>query len=171
MESSRLALRRIHFRARVGVSSDTKTMQGSAKASFDRTRRWTAWISLLAILMMYAPIAGATFMALTGECCTGDQCPIHGNHHPVKNNSTAKNENTPMDCGHQNHAANKMQSCAMSCCHNVEQSAVHARIFVLTPVSIATALAPRTAATSFTALTNISPSFAPLAPPPKSLAS
>src|SRR5260221_14771338 len=121
-------------------------MKHSPNPSLVRTRRASAWISLLAILMMYAPIATATFMAVSGGCCTGDQCPIHGNHHAAKNNSSPKNDSAPMDCGHEQHSANKMRSCSMSCCQNAQPVAVHAHIFVLSPLSIDTAFAPSSSA-------------------------
>ena len=143
-------------------------MKHSPNPSFVRTRRASAWISLLAILMIYAPIASATFMAVSGACCTGDQCPIHGNHHPTKNNSSPKNDSAPMECGHEQHSANKMRSCSVSCCHNIEQSATHANIYLLTPVSVTTGFALNASASTVASHPNISPSFAPLAPPPKS---
>ena len=143
-------------------------MKHSPNPSFVRARRASAWISLLAILMMYAPIASATFMAVSGACCTGDQCPIHGNHHPARNNSNPKNDSAPMDCGHEQHSANNMRSCSVSCCHSIEQSATHANIYLLTPVSVTTGLALNASASTLASQRDISPSFAPLAPPPKS---
>lgn len=134
-----------------------------------RVRRIGAWTSFLALLLVYAPMASVTLMAITGACCTGDQCPIHGNHHPAQNSVAQTSEDAPMDCGHENRDSNKMRSCSVSCCHDVEQSAVHAHIFLLTPLSVSTALAP----SSFTPFTfigaKVSPVFAPLGPPPKPL--
>src|SRR5258708_32636351 len=143
-------------------------MKHSPDPSFLRARRASAWISLLAILMMYAPIASATFMAVSGACCAGDQCTIHGNHVPAKNNSSPKNDSAPMDCGHEQHSANKIRSCSISCCHNIEQSATHANIYLLTPVSVTTGFALNASGSTVASHPNISPSFAPLAPPPKS---
>jgi len=135
-----------------------------------RVRRIGAWTSLLALLLVYAPMASATLMAITGACCTGDQCPIHGNHHPAQK-AAQTSEDAPMDCGHEGHDSNKMRSCSISCCHDVEQSAVHAHIFLPTPLSVPTALA----SSSFTPLTSmaqkVSPVFAPPGPPPKPFSS
>src|SRR6267142_6924713 len=134
-----------------------------------RVRRIGAWTSLLALLLVYAPMASATLMVITGACCTGDHCPIHGNHPAQKGAQTT--EDAAMDCGHEGHDSNQMRSCSISCCHDVEQSVVHAHIFLLTPLSVSTALAP----SSFTRLTsiaqNVSPVFAPLGPPPKPFSS
>ncbi len=135
-----------------------------------RVRRMGAWASLLALLVVYAPMASATLMAITGACCAGDHCPIHGSHPPAQKGAQTS-EDAPMDCGHEGHDSNKMRSCSISCCHDVEQSAVHAHVFLLTPLSVSTALAP----SSFTPLTSIaqkvSPVFAPLGPPPKPFSS
>ena|SRR5260221_219710 len=138
-----------------------------AKDGVNAKRRAPGVICLLALLLTYAPIASATFMAVSGACCTGDQCPIHGNHHPAKESPSPKNESAPMDCSHEQHSANKMRSCSMSCCQNVESIAVHAHIFVLSPLPIESAFAPIAPAPIFAAFTNISLRSAPLAPPPK----
>jgi hypothetical protein len=110
-------------------------------------------------------------MVVTGACCTGDQCPIHGNHHSTQKRVTQKSDDVPMDCGHEGHDMSKMLACSMSCCHTVEQAAVHAYLFLLTPVSLSTALAPQSLASVTLTTTRISPVFAPLAPPPESPAS
>jgi len=148
---------------------DSKMMKHSAISTFDFTQRVAAWISLLAVLLIYAPVASATLMAVTGACCSGDQCPIHGNHHPAKQNTSQHNDDAPMDCEHHGHSANKMRSCSMSCCHTVEPAAVHAHIFLISlPVGI-----------SFTPLSSVVPAISafrifstisPLSPPPKPVA-
>ena len=104
---------------------DSKNMKHSAQSNFDRSQRAAAWISLLALLLIYAPVASATLMAVTGACCSGDQCPIHGNHHPTSQNTSQNSSDAPMDCDHQAHSTNKMSSCSMSCCRTVEPAAVH----------------------------------------------
>ncbi|HEY6127739.1 MAG TPA: hypothetical protein VIW23_06105 [Candidatus Acidoferrum sp.] len=133
------------------------------KSPKSKTRLAAACICLLAILLMYAPLLGASVMAVTGSCCTGGQCPIHGNHH-----SPIENQNTPMDCGHEFHNLGTVDSCSMSCCHNVEQTAIHVHAFVLTSLKISTSLAPFPVVLRSVTPAQISPKFAPLAPPPKS---
>jgi hypothetical protein len=151
------------------------TFAGLALSSMSRdsksSTRLSALCCLFALLLVYAPKASATLMVVTGACCTGDQCPIHGNHRPTQKGATQKSDDVPMDCGHEGHGMKKMQACSMSCCHTIEQAVAHAHLFLLTPVSLSTALAPQSLA-SFALTTNkISPVFTPLAPPPKSLAS
>jgi hypothetical protein len=143
-------------------------MKHSAKSTFDRAQRVAAWISLLAVLLIYAPIASATLMAVTGACCNGDHCPIHGNHHPAKQNPSQHNDEAPMDCDHHGHSANKMSSCSMSCCHTVEPAAVHAHIYVLIPLSLGVPLALSLSAVRAISPAGIFVSNPPLAPPPKS---
>jgi hypothetical protein len=118
---------------------------------------------LLALLLVYAPIAGATLMSVTGACCTGDQCPIHGNHHPSKHDEPAA-----MDCHADKHNVNQMDSCSISCCHTDQRAALNANIFVLTPISVSMPLLANTQTFLAFAATGLCLAFAPLAPPPKS---
>jgi len=118
---------------------------------------------LLALLLVYAPIASATLMSVTGACCTGDQCPIHGNHHPSKHDEPAA-----MDCHGDKRNVNQMDSCSISCCHTDQRAAVNANIFVLTPISVSMPLLANTQTVLAFAAAGLSLAFAPLAPPPKS---
>src|SRR6266853_1020174 len=90
--------------------------------SFD-IQKVSACACLLALLLVYAPIASATLMSVTGACCTGDQCPIHGNHHPSKHDEPAA-----MDCHGDKHNVNQMDSCSISCCHTDQRAAVNANL-------------------------------------------
>jgi hypothetical protein len=130
----------------------------------------SALCCLFALLLVYAPMASATLMAVTGACCAGDQCPIHGNHHPAQKGATQKSDEAPMECGHDGPGMGKMQACSMSCCHTIEQTVVHAYVFLLTPLSTSARLAPQSLASLALTTNKISPAFAPLAPPPKSVA-
>jgi len=130
-----------------------------------------ALVCLLALLLMYAPMASATLMALSGTCCAGDYCPIHGTRHAAQNGNAEKNKSAPMDCGHENHDTGKMHSCSLSCCQTVEQIAVNVHVFLLTPLAITTSLATLSPAPIARDSSIVSPVFAPQAPPPKHLAS
>jgi hypothetical protein len=144
-------------------------MNRKSKVIQSRVRRIGAWTSLLALLLIYAPMAEATLMAVTGACCTGDECPIHGHHGPAAKKATQASRDVPIDCGHEG-GQSKMRSCSMSCCHPIEQAAGHAPVFLLIPLSISTALAPFSPASLAPVVTRISSLVAPPAPPPKSLA-
>ena len=126
-------------------------------------------LCLTALLLMYAPMASATLMALSGTCCAGDYCPIHGNHRPAQSGNAEKNKSAPMDCGHEDHDTGKMDSCSMSCCHTVQQTAVNIHVFLLTPLAITTSLATLSPAPIALNSSIVSPVFAPQAPPPKHL--
>jgi hypothetical protein len=147
---------------------DSKIMTHSAISTFELNQRVAAWISLLAVLLIYAPVASATLMAVTGACCGGDQCPIHGNHHPAKQNTSQHNDDAPVDCDRHGHSPNKMSSCSMSCCDTVEPAAVHAQIYVLVPLSLGAPLALSLSAVPAISPAGIFASASPLAPPPKS---
>jgi hypothetical protein len=147
---------------------DSKNMKHSAKSTFDCTQRVAAWISLLAVLLIYAPVASATLLAITGACCSGEQCPIHGNHHPARQNTSQHSNDAPMDCDHPAHSTNKMSSCSMSCCHTVEPAAVHSHIYVLIPLLLGAPLASSLCAVRSISSAGIFLSYSPLAPPPKS---
>ena len=148
---------------------DSKNMKHSAKSTFDGTQRVSAWISLLAVLLIYTPVASATLMAVTGACCSGDQCPIHGNHHhPAHQNGSQHSNDAPMDCDHHAHSTNEMSPCSMSCCHTVEPAAVHSHIYVMVPRSLGAPLASSLSAVLSISSAGIFRSYSPLAPPPKS---
>jgi len=145
-------------------------MRSRSQTEQNPTRKVAGWVCLLTLLLIYASMASATLLAVTGACCTGDQCPIHGNHHPAREKPAQQSDDPPMNCDHDGHAANKTQSCLISCCHSVEQSVAHSNSFLLTPLSLSTALAPQSLAALMLTAAKLSLVFAPLAPPPKSLA-
>ena len=138
-------------------------MSRTHKSRFSTRQRSSALLCFLALVLMYAPIASAAVMTITGACCSGDQCPIHGNHH-----HSQKTDSPPMDCGHGEHNMGGMEHCSMSCCHNTEQPAIHGNLFLLTPLSVSMSLAPHSAISLLSATAKISLAYAPLAPPPKS---
>jgi hypothetical protein len=137
-------------------------MSRTRKLSFSTKPRLSALVCCVALMLMYAQVATSAVMAMTGACCNGEQCPIHGNHHPSQ-----KTDDPPMDCGHGEHNMSTMDNCSISCCHNTEQPAVHANLYLLTPVSLCTSLAPLSATLLAPAATSLYPAVAPLAPPPK----
>src|SRR2546429_5555246 len=132
------------------------SVRQTSKSSFVTNRRVNALLCFVALVLMYAQIASATVMMVTGACCSGDQCPIHGHHRAAETN-----DNGAMDCGHDARDVSKMSSCSMSCCQNTESSAIHANLFVLTPLSVPTSLILFSATTLAPASTNISQAFAP----------
>ncbi len=146
-----------------------RTMNRSPRVKQSPTRRLAALASLLVLLLTYAPMASATLMAVSGACCAGDQCPIHGNHHPAQNKPASKTENAPMDCDHERHEASRLQTCSVSCCKTVELAATHANLYLFTSPMLATSLIAVSPASLVAVVRRLFPAFPPLAPPPKSL--
>jgi hypothetical protein len=136
-----------------------------------RLRTTAACICLLALMLIYAPITTATLMTVTGACCSGDYCPIHGNHHRNQEPPAQTGENSPMDCDHVGHSASKVSTCSLSCCHDAQSSVAAAHIFLLAPMTLSIALAPLFSASAAPWTSSKSLAFAPPAPPPKSLIS
>jgi hypothetical protein len=141
-------------------------MQSSSPTRKSRTQRVSAFACLLALFLLYAPIANATLMTLTRACCSGDQCPIHGGHHAAPQQASAA-----MDCDHQHGHDAAMDACSMSCCHNETQAAVHANIFLLVAPASPPELAAADLASKLPPSLNVFFKSAPLSPPPENFVS
>jgi hypothetical protein len=80
---------------------------------------------LLAVALVYAPLAGAVWAGHSMACCTGDHCDIPEHHHrkaaPADGGSHA-------DCDHEGRG---MSACSMSCCQDPDKPMVSAFAFVL----------------------------------------
>jgi hypothetical protein len=126
----------------------------------NRWRSFHAIVCMLAVVLLFAPLAAAAWSSYVGACCTSGQCPIKGHHHQ---HSPAAPENL-MDCSHKMPG---MAACSMSCCHNPERAAIASGMFVLpAPVTVS---AP-TISAPFVHLhepQNFLRSFKPLSPPPR----
>jgi hypothetical protein len=139
-----------------------------AKPHLRGFRRRAAFLCLIATFFFQLPVIAGMVIA-TGVCCTGDRCPIAAHQHT---HAAAKTEEAPMDCDHSmNHNGSKLQACSMSCCNTSEQSAVHANVFVLSPVVTLAAIYPLSETLSNRDARESVSSFAPLSPPPEFLPS
>jgi hypothetical protein len=58
-----------------------------------------ACICMLAVGLLYAPLAAAALVASATDCCVGGLCPIRRHHHESQK-LTAPQNAMPMDCGH-----------------------------------------------------------------------
>jgi hypothetical protein len=125
-----------------------------------RRRSICAGICLLAVVLLYAPLAGAAWSSYQSSCCMSGQCTIPGHHHQ-KTPAVPANH---MDCGHD---MSGMMACSMSCCHDSDRSPVTSIAFVLPP-SVAIAAAAAIDLPSALAKPSDFPrSTEPLAPPPR----
>jgi hypothetical protein len=141
-------------------------MRNKSNLANSVARRTPPLLCLFALLLFEAPFIGAAVIA-SGACCTGDHCPIAAHHH-----SPAKAEETKMDCGqHMNgdlSNAGRLQACSVSCCQTTEKAAVHAQVFLLTPLAWFASFSPIPETLSALRYTGDAESFSPLSPPPKS---
>jgi hypothetical protein len=129
-------------------------------------RRWrflSATICLLSVVLLYAPLALASWSSHKAACCTLGQCPIPEHHrHKVP---TAPMHH--MDCGHEMPG---MAACSMSCCQNPDRPAVTPVVFVL-PVSLnISGPAGFTSAIELLKFPDLPRSIEPLSPPPRLVA-
>jgi hypothetical protein len=88
------------------------------------TKRWqtaAAWICLAAVVLLFAPMAGAAWNAYAMSCCNADHCPIPEHHH-------SKAAQHGQDCDSEK---NGMDACSMRCCQSSDHPAVTALIFVM----------------------------------------
>jgi hypothetical protein len=132
-----------------------------------RLRMTAAWLCLLAVALLYAPMAGAVLLAHGVNCCVGGFCNI-AEHHHHKQQPAASQDSAPMDCGHD---MSGITPCSMSCCKDPARPALIPGAFVLPPASFAPAgdevLRPVQMANSL----EISRFVKPLSPPPRFSAS
>jgi hypothetical protein len=123
-----------------------------------------AWVCLLAVALLYAPMAGAALLAHGVNCCAGGVCPIPEHHHHKQQTAPAK-ETTPMDCGHE---MGGMTSCSMSCCKDPSRPALIPGAFVVPEVSFAPAAGEVLHTVRLASSLEISRFVKPLSPPPRS---
>jgi hypothetical protein len=114
-----------------------------------------ACVCMLAVVLLFAPYAGAAWMSHSMDCCTGDHCDIPQHHH--------KKAPVHADCDHGSGAS----ECTMSCCQDEERTLLSAVIFVMPPVVTPSASVPSTPAVDAPDSTDIPRSVSPLLQPPR----
>ena len=126
----------------------------------DRWRSFFATLCLVAVVLLYAPLAGAAWSLNSAACCTSGQCPVHGYHHQ---RAPASSRN-PIGCGHEMPG---MSKCTMSCCHNSDHPAIAPVLFVLPPAVNVSAPSSFKSSITFFKPSNDLRSIEPLSPPPR----
>jgi hypothetical protein len=100
--------------------------------------RWLAgWVCLLAIVFMYAPLAGALVLAQAADCCVDGYCKVPAHHHrkiTQRTEQAAQKTASESTCEHQHSG---MTQCTMSCCPDATRPAVTPVAFVLPTVNVA----------------------------------
>jgi hypothetical protein len=141
----------------------------------NRNRLIGALACLLAIAVLYAPLAAAAFSPSLMACCTKGFCNIPKHHH--KSNAAATNADSAAthetgheDCGH-NMATNVtgMSDCSMDCCQTHETPAVSSVTFVMPPVFFVPVAMQVTRAVETVRAIEIPRAIEPASPPPRVL--
>jgi hypothetical protein len=125
-----------------------------------RRRSISASICLLAVVLLYASLAGAAWSSYQSSCCTSGQCPIPAHHHQKTPAAPANR----MDCGHE---MSGMMACSMSCCHDSDRSLVTPIAFVLPPSVTVAASAAIKSPIELANTLDFPRSIEPLSPPPR----
>jgi hypothetical protein len=133
----------------------------------NRVRSATAWLCLLAVALLYAPMAGAALLAYGVDCCVGGFCNIPTHHHH-KSQPAPTQDTAPMDCGHD---MSGMKSCSMSCCKDPARPALIPGAFVLPPASLVPEAGEMILPVVLANNLEISRFVKPLSPPPRFTAS
>jgi hypothetical protein len=101
-----------------------------------RIRTAVAWVCLLAVALLYAPLAVAALVANGVDCCAGGYCQIPEHHHHQRQlgheyssvPAAPPQDSSHMDCGHE---MSGMKPCTMSCCEDPARPALTPTAFVL----------------------------------------
>jgi hypothetical protein len=126
----------------------------------DRRRSISASICLLAVVLLYAPVAGAAWSSHQMACCASGQCPIPAHHHQKTPAAPANH----MECGHEMAG---MTACSMSCCHDSDRSLVASIAFVLPPSGATDEVNAIKSAIELTKPLDFPRTIEPLSPPPR----
>ncbi|HEV1993430.1 MAG TPA: hypothetical protein VGR03_03770 [Candidatus Acidoferrum sp.] len=115
---------------------------------------------MLAVVLLYAPLAGAAWSSHQSACCMSDQCPIPAHHHQ----KTPAAPTNHMDCGHD---TTRMMACSMSCCQDSDRLLAASIAFVLPPSVAVAAAAAIESPVELAKLLDFPRSIEPLSPPPR----
>ena len=125
-----------------------------------------AWFCLLAVAVLYAPLAGAAWLAHSMDCCAGGYCPIAAHHHH-KQQPAPLQRPSPMDCGHDMSGLGGTMSCSMSCCQDAARPALIPGSFLLPEVNLALVATEVFRPVHRTNSLELSRFIRPLSPPPR----
>jgi hypothetical protein len=119
---------------------------------------------LLAVVLIYGPLAGAAWSSHAMACCTDDHCNIPQHHHQKTREHSASNTAGTTNCGHD---MSGMTNCSMSCCQDPDKPVVTAVAFVLPHRAFASASMQVTRSDDAPRAVEIPRSVEPLSPPPR----
>ena len=148
------------------IRSITGIVSGFVFVSLAKTkgvRAAAAWMCMLAVTLLYAPLAAAALIANGAGCCASGYCPVKAHHHHKQQPADAQGS-MPMDCGHD---MGGMMACSMSCCPDSGRPAVVPGTFVLPPAATIPAAGEMIRLMQVTNSLEISQAIKPLFPPPR----
>jgi len=125
-----------------------------------------AWFCLLAVSLLYAPLAGAAWRAHSMDCCAGGYCPIAAHHHH-KQQAAPPPQSSPMDCGRDMSALGGTMACFMSCCPDPARAALIPGAFLLPEVALVPSAEEAAGLVPITKSLELSRFIKPLTPPPR----
>jgi hypothetical protein len=160
-----LRLPKVHRSRLSGVSLWGFPVLVSSKRQ-ERVRMAAAWFSLLAVALLYAPLAGAAWLAHSMDCCAGGYCPIAAHHHH-KQQPAPLQHSSPVDCGHDMSAMGGMMSCSMSCCQDPARPALIPGSFLLPAIISVPSTEEAARLVQITRSLELSRFIKPLSPPPR----
>jgi hypothetical protein len=122
-----------------------------------------AWFCLLAVGLLYAPLAAANLIARAADCCADGYCTVPEHHHHKQKPAPAR-ESAPMDCGHD---MSGMTSCSMECCKDPSRPALIPGAFVLPTPAIVPFASEVSRPVLLASCLKLSRFVKPLSPPPR----
>jgi hypothetical protein len=140
-------------------------MRNSLHTPIPPGRTFRAWVCLLAVVLLWAPMAAA-WLSNGMACCQGGMCMAHRHsktNQPMPREATPSE--SPRDCEH--HGDSGIVTCSMTCGHENSPSFTAGVIFVLPDSPAICEPARALAAPTSFAPTPFVPSYDPLSPPPR----
>ena len=88
-----------------------------------------AWVCLLAVAILWAPLAAMAWSSRGMACCDGRMCTAQKHGTGMRQKNSRQSDDAPMECEHL--GGSRMASCSMSCCQQESVSFVGTAVFVL----------------------------------------
>src|SRR5262249_51060360 len=129
-----------------------------------------AWVCLLTVAFLYAPLAGALLLARGADCCVGGYCKVPTHHHEKQKaaaQQVAEQPSAGEACDHEKGSGSHVTPCKMSCCPDTARPALMPVAFVLPVVTFSLEPAATIRPVTTARATEISRFARPLSPPPR----
>jgi hypothetical protein len=144
-----------------------------SRKTHKRVRTAAAWLCLLAVALLYAPLASAALIANGADCCVNGYCNI-AEHKHHKQKLAQSQDAAPMDCGHDMSGMGGkadlgvgMKSCSMSCCQDPVRPVLIPGAFLLPGMEAAPTVIEVIRPVEIKNSLEISRFIKPLSPPPR----